>query len=64
MKPTSPSTSNTKPTPTPNFAPRTSHVDNQQRQQEKANSQSLNHTEPQGSDAGKDNAKSAPITDR
>ena len=59
MKPTSPSVSDTK--PKPHFAPRESHVDNQQRQQEKANSQSLNQTEPQGSDAGTDSTKSSPI---
>lgn len=61
MKPTSPSVSDTQ--PKPHFAPRESHVNNQQRQQEKANSQSLNQTEPQGSDAGADSTKtSSPST--
>lgn len=58
MKPTSPSTSDTQ--PKPNFAPRETHVNNQQRQQEKANSQTLNQTEPQGSDAGADSNQASP----
>lgn len=47
MKPTPPAATGTQ--APPHFAPRAPHVDMTQREQEKANSQTLNQTGPQGS---------------
>lgn len=58
MKPMPPSVSDTK--PKPSFAPRETHVNMQQREQEKANSQTLTQTGPKGGDAGVNSSTTSP----